>query len=235
MTMGRRGIGSALIGLAAGVKLWPILLWPLVMRTAGRTGVMGWMTCAVVAGGIAMASVAPIVAAGLGPDAGLVAYAETWTRNSALHPLLFETMTALIRAAGLIQVMDPERTARVLLALAGATLALAFAGRAVPGRLEPGPLLLLAFVILALAPAQYPWYGAAILPLAALAGAWRTAGATAVVSTVYYLRFVLDEEGSLLTTLVWVEHLTLWTALALDLRRSRQADVVLPQGATHVG
>lgn len=221
LAMGVRkpGVGSALIGLAAGVKLWPILLWPLMMRIVGPNGPVRWGVCAVFAGGIFVLSIAPILAAGLGPDAGLVAYAETWTRNSAVHPLLFDGATALIRGAGLIQDMDPERVVRMLLGLAGATIALVLAARAEPGRLDAGRLLLLAALILALAPAQYPWYGAAILPLAALAGAWRIASAAAVVSAIYYLRFVLDEEGALLRGLVWVEHLTLWTALALDLRR----------------
>jgi len=220
MTFQRRLIGSALIGLAAGVKLWPILLWPLVVRASRPTGLIAFLSGGAIAGALFVLSIAPVVAAGLGSDAGLVAYAEHWTRNSAVHPLLFDGMTALVRALGLIQSMDPDRTVRVLLGLTGTGLALVLAARAEPGRLDPGSLLLLAFVILALSPAQYPWYGAAILPLAALAGAWRTAGAAAVVSAVYYLRFVLDEEGTLLRTLIWVEHLTLWAALATDLRRS---------------
>ncbi len=233
MTTRRSAVGSALIGLAAGVKLWPILLWPLTIRIAGRLGSTRWVLGAGVAGGIALLSVTPIVAAGLGSDAGLVAYAETWTRNSAVHPVLFNAATAIVRAAGLIQVMDPERTVRVLLGLTGALLAVVFAARVTPGRLQPGPLLLLAFLILALGPAQYPWYGAALLPLAALAGAWRTAAAAAVVSCVYYLRFVLDETGALLTTLVWIEHLTLWGALYLDLRRPPALADDRPDGVTH--
>ena len=219
MTSRKRAIGSALIGLAAGVKLWPILLWPLAMRIAGPTGFVRVGLYAAVAGAIAVLSIAPMVATGLSPDAGLVAYAETWTRNSALHPLLFDGATELARSAGLIQVLDPERAVRVLLGLTGVVVALVLARQVRPGMLDAPRLLLLAALILALSPAQYPWYGAALLPLAALAGAWRTAAAAAVVSAIYYLRFVLDEGGVWLTSLIWIEHLTLWGALALDLRR----------------
>lgn len=232
MTTRRSAIGSALIGLAAGVKLWPILLWPLAIRMAGRIGPARWILGAGLAGGIALASVAPIVLAGLGSDAGLVAYAETWTRNSAVHPVLFDVATAIVRAAGLIQVMDPQRTVRVLLGMTGAIVALLLAVRAEPGRLNASRLLLLACLILALSPAQYPWYGAALLPLAALAGAWRTAGMAAVVSAIYYLRFVLDEAGAVLTALVWVEHIALWGALFLDLRQPRVHADDLYRGTT---
>lgn len=231
MTAGRSGVGSVLIGLAAGVKLWPILLWPLALRVAGRVGKLKVVTGAAVAGGIAILSVAPIVSAGLGSDAGFVAYADTWTRNSAVHPLLFAAATSLFRAMDLIRVMDPERTVRVLLGVAGTVLAVTLAARAVPGRLNAGLLLLLAAGILALSPAQYPWYGAAILSLAAIAGAWRTASTAAVVLAVYYLRFVLDETGVLLTTLVWIQHLALWGALILDLRQ-RRPEAEAPQEIT---
>ncbi len=235
MTAGRRAIGSVLIGLAAGVKLWPLLLWPLLMRAAGPSRPEVFLMAGSIAGGVFVLSMAPLIAAGLTPDAGLVAYAEGWVRNSALHPPLFEMAERLVRAAGLITRMDPERTVRVALALGGAGIAVCMASIAPRGRLEPRLSLILAAVILTLSPTQYPWYWAAILPLAALAGAWRTAAAMGMVLCVYHLGFLLDRESGLLSGLIWIEYLTLWGALVLDCRRRLCLPEAVPIGTIHAG
>ena len=70
------------LGLAAGVKLWPILLAPLLARALGS----GWRRLASFAlalGGTTLALCAPLLVASLGADAGLVAYASGWSVNNA--------------------------------------------------------------------------------------------------------------------------------------------------------
>jgi len=236
MAASRRGLGSLLIGLAAGVKLWPILLWPLLIKAAGPVRPGGFLLWGGIAGGVAGLSIVPLVLSGLTPDAGLVAYAEGWIRNSALHPVLFWISETTVRSAGLISRMDPERTVRVLLALTGGVVAVVMAIRAPRGRFEPNGLLVLSAVILTLSPAQYPWYWAAILPVVAMAGAWRTAATTAIVFVVYHLGFILDPEAPLLRSLIWVEHLALWSAVWLDVRRPVTAiDRSSSESPVHVG
>lgn len=222
----RPGLMGACIGLAAGVKLWPILLWPLLARFAAR----GRPGSALRSGGIAAAilalSLAPLVLAGLDRQAGLVAFADGWVRNSAWHPLFFSAVEEAVRAAGWLQFMDPNLLARAGLAGAGigAAAALALSG----GRLDPAQLLgrafLLSALIILLSPAQFPWYWASTLPLAVLAHRPLWAFAMALAMPAYYLRFTLDADAIAASALAWGQHGLLWTALIWPMAAKRRSE-----------
>ena len=113
------------IGLAGGVKLWPILLWPLLARYAARGRLAPALISAVIAGGLVMLSLAPLLLSGLDDQAGLAAFADGWVRNRAWHPVFFTAVEDALRAMGALQAIDPNRLARALLALAGILAALA--------------------------------------------------------------------------------------------------------------
>lgn len=179
--VGRGALAGGLLGLAAGVKLWPLLLAPLIAR---------WLPAhararAAIAFGLAAGvTLAPLLATITGPDAGLAAYAKGWLVNNA--PL------AWAQAA-----FGPEigQALRPLLGLCGAAVALAVARQA-PG--EPEALLRGALVVAAatfyLSPAQYPWYAVWFLPFAAALGC-RALLLPAVLLPTYYAFFALHDLG----------------------------------------
>ena len=75
------------LGLAAGIKVWPVLLAPLIWRQLwGRW----WQIAGCAVGLAAMLSVwaAPVLVAGLDETSGFVAYVDRWQTNSALFPAL---------------------------------------------------------------------------------------------------------------------------------------------------
>lgn len=207
-------VGAA-IGLAAGVKLWPILLWPLLARYAARGRVAPALASAMIAGTILALSLAPLLLGGLDDQAGLAAFADGWVRNSAWHPVFFTAVEDALRATGALQAIDPNRLARALLGLAGILAALA----APLGSKEMARerLLFRAYAlsagILLLSPTQFPWYWATSLPLAVLIQARWWAGALALAMPAYYLRFALDGDGFAALALAWGQHLLLWGVL----------------------
>ncbi len=174
-----RGRGMAvgvLLGLAAGVKLWPLLLAPLLGRWLPRGARLG----ALIAFGVTMLLVlAPLLATIAAPDAGLNAYARFWSVNNA--PMAWAE-AFLGEEAGVIL--------RPALGLMGAAIALAVAwptpadGRA----LLRGVLLVGAFTFY-LSPAQFPWYAVWFLPFAAALGC-RALLLPAMLLPLYYLFFV---------------------------------------------
>jgi hypothetical protein len=178
---GRGALAGGLLGLAAGVKLWPLLLVPLLARWLP---VRAWVPAAIAFALAAGVTLAPLLATAAAPDAGLAAYAQGWLVNNA--PL------AWVQAAfgpGIGGVLRP------VLALAGAAVALAVA-REAPG--EPAALLRGALIVAAatfyLSPAQYPWYAVWFLPFAAALGC-RALLLPAVLLPFYYAFFPLHALG----------------------------------------
>ena len=179
--------GGAL-GLAVGVKLWPILLAPLLARALGPDR-RRLARFALALGGTSLVLCAPLLAASLGTDAGLVAYATGWSINNA--PYAWASLGfhfVLGSEAG-------ERALRLLVILAAAGASLALATRRPDG---PGDMLrraaMIAWLLFYLSPAQFPWYAAWFLPLAAASAAWVPAMAT-IGLPVYYLFFPLAAAG----------------------------------------
>ncbi len=155
-------VATAALGIAFGIKFWPVLLLPLIWRPL----LSDWrrLGLAVIVF-IPFAGVAlwPQMAAGLDREAGLVAYASSWSRNSALTPAL-AAMTQWI-------VGDPYAAlvSRGLIAVVLATVVIGLAWRPIASlddltrraTFTVGALLLLS-------PAQYPWYSIWLAPLLAL-------------------------------------------------------------------
>ncbi len=173
-----RGKGIAvgvLLGLAAGVKLWPVLLAPLLGRWLPRSA---WLGALIAFGATTLLVLAPLLATIAAPDAGLNAYARFWSVNNA--PMAW---------AEAILGEDAGAILRPLLGLAGAAIALAMAWRAPTDAmgLLPG-VLVIAAATFYLSPAQFPWYAVWFLPFAAVLGC-RALLLPAVLLPLYYLFF----------------------------------------------
>lgn len=175
---GRGVLAGGLLGLAAGVKVWPLLLAPLLARWLPPNT---RLSAAIAFGLASVVTLAPLMATIAAPDAGLAAYATGWVANNA--PLSWA------RAA-----FGPDigTVLRPMLGLAGAAVALAVAVRS-PG--EPVALLRAVLIVAAttfyLSPAQYPWYAVWFLPFAAALGC-RALLLPAVLLPLYYTFFAFQ-------------------------------------------
>jgi hypothetical protein len=189
LLLARRGscvAAGAALGFAVGVKLWPVLLAPLVMRALwpSRAAVAGF---AAALGVVILALCGPLMLASLGPNAGLAAYAQGWSNNNAPFAWVsYAFYLAFGEGTG-------ERLLRAGVAALSAAAALAIAIRPVDDlRALVGRAALLAALLFYLSPAQFPWYAAWFLPLAAAAGSLPLLAASAGLP-IYYLFFPLAE------------------------------------------
>ena len=176
LTLRGKGIAvGVLLGLAAGVKLWPVLLAPLFGRWLPRSA---WLGALIAFGTTTLLVLAPLLATIAAPDAGLNAYARFWSVNNA--PMAW---------AEAILGKDSGTILRPLLGLVGAAIALAMAWRAPTdgGALLRG-VLVIAAATFYLSPAQFPWYAVWFLPFAA-GLVCRALLLPAVLLPLYYLFF----------------------------------------------
>jgi alpha-1,6-mannosyltransferase len=182
------GLAGCALGLAIGVKLWPVLLAPLLARALGGDR-RRLASFSLALGGTTLVLCAPLLRASLDSDAGLVAYATGWSVNNAPYAWASLCLRGILgQAAG-------EGALRLLVALAAAGASLAIAARR-PGAL--GDLVFRAATIATflfyLSPAQFPWYAAWFLPLAAASAGWVPATAT-IGLPAYFLFFPLAAAG----------------------------------------
>jgi alpha-1,6-mannosyltransferase len=206
------------LGFAAGVKLWPVLLAPLIMRALwpNRRALAGF---ALALGAALLVLCGPLLRASLSANAGLTAYAGGWSVNNAPYAWLSHLFFHLLGAG------TGERLLRVLVMIAAAGAGLIVARRRPEGMqalIERAAAL--AAILFYLSPAQFPWYAAWFLPLAAAGGSWPLAAA-ALGLPVYYLFFPLALAGlrDIHSYGLAFLHLVPVVVVALLLRRSAAA------------
>ena len=210
-------LATAAVGIAFGIKFWPALLLPLIWRPL----VSDWRQLAMaslVFVAFSVIALWPQVAAGLDQGAGLVAYAGTWSRNSALYPAL-ETLIGW----GVGSAHAPL-VARVLIGAALVATAVGLAWQPIGSQGDlVGRATLLVGALFLLIPAQYPWYSVWFAPLLAIHPI-RGLLLLPAVLPLYELFFYFaarEMPDAFSGLIVWVIWIPVWIMLALDWRRDR--------------
>jgi alpha-1,6-mannosyltransferase len=219
----RHAAAVAVLGLAIGTKLWPVMLLPLVLRPmVGQPWRL--ITALMVLILTAVAFALPIYVGGLDRTSGFISFATHWTTNSALFPFLEWIAGGLLGQAGTGSPV-PGLIVRAISALAVLWVAIWIARPAIQGPADLiGRAYAIVTVLLLLSPAQFPWYVLWVLPLAVLQPgfAWHVAAA---LMPLYYSAFHFRAVGSyplFETYVVWVLWLPIWGALAVDWWRLRR-------------
>lgn len=180
--------GTALV-MAVAIKIWPLLLAPILFRhlrrSLPRIGALAiWI------GGLSAIALIPLISH-TGSDSGLGAYSTGWTNSSFVFPLL--------RSGLDVMTLNGDALARLTVAGLLIGLSLWFGlcsdlGEDNGRSSAPFHLLLLSAALLWLSPTGYPWYLIWVLMFIPFVPRfWALAlfpGAAA-----YYLRFWLGEAG----------------------------------------
>jgi hypothetical protein len=213
---GAAATAGVLLAFAVGVKLWPALLAPLLARVLWPSR-PATLRFGIALGVVTLALCAPLMLASFAPRAGLTAYATTWSNNNAPYAWVSYGFYLLFGEG------RGELLLRAGVAALSAAVAIAMA-------LRPAATMqdviwratIVAAVVFYLAPAQFPWYAAWFLPLAAAAGSLPLSAA-AVGLPIYFLFFPLAEVGMMSFHIHWVAflHLVPVVAAALLVRRMR--------------
>ena len=173
------------LSCAAAVKLWPLILAPILFRHWRRQPVF----YIIIAAFIALSSLVlnlPLLLS-IGEQSGLSAYAQQWQRSSFLFPLMTEFISHIAT--------EPARIARIFVALSltGLSLYMGFL-RPIKDKTLPLACLILTAVLLFLSPTGYPWYlywFFIFIPFIPSYGL----GLLSVLVGLYYVRYALGERN----------------------------------------
>lgn len=212
---------AVLLALATGVKLWPVLLAPLLLAPWLRRSHRRLLVPLVY---VALAGVLLLpMALRLWAHSGVVSFAGRWEMNDAL----FASLSWLLSLPGALGDAGPA-VLRVALAAGLVVVAgvLAWRDSLSPSALTRGALVVTAALLLA-SPAQFPWYFIWAVPLLALVPFAPLLALTAVLP-LYYLRFHFEAVGDVASFdngVVFLEWVPIWGWLLLALLRRRRLDV----------
>lgn len=228
-------LATTALGFAAGVKFWPILLAPLIWRASSddwRT--VGW--AAVLFSSLILLWLAPMAMAGLDENAGLVAYVEHWKTNSALFPLLEQTMETVLQWGDLPNI-PPTIAAKAMIGAVLVSLAAVLAWHPVADlHALVGRSTFIVAALLLLSPAQYPWYTTWLAPFLVFRP-YRAFLVLIATIPLYYasFHFASREIPEVFSTyVVWVIWAPVWAMLGWDLAVARRKGR-LPFSLSHEG
>lgn len=196
---------TAMLTLAAGFKLWPLLLIPFCIRpllSKPRELVMAITTMLV----IGLIVIAPLFYFALGENSGLLSYSQSWLRNSALFPFLDSVLSSM------------ALNSRLLIALCLGGFAL-FLNRQ---PLENADEILAAIcwlvaTLFLLSPTQFPWYTIWFAPLLCFYPQPALLLLVALMP-IYYLRFYFVAVGNTEffdNFVIWFQYLPVYGLLLL--------------------
>jgi len=174
------------LSIAAGIKFWPLVLAPILFRSARKRPAILISAAAVLSLATAL-FISPMLLS-LNPEhSGLFAYANTWLRNSFLFPLLSYCFNILTE--------DGDLWSRLFVAISVGTASLYFGFLAKNNADRQASALLTVIALLFfLSPTGYPWYANWLflfLPFAPSLGI----GALALTLPLYYTRYALQAAG----------------------------------------
>jgi len=213
---GKRVLASFCLALAAGVKIWPVLLLPTVVRPLVARPRK--LLAALAAFAAAFSGTAWWMYTQSGGDTGLTAYVAGWKMNDAL----FLALDWIV--AHLLELLDFEWSrsggvSRALVIVAALWVAL-WLNRRAAGDADAlcTRFLLLAAAVFLLSPAQFPWYYTWLVPFLVLTPSPALMLLTFLLP-LYYSRFYLDFRGQSQLFdygIVWLEYLPVWLMLACE-------------------
>lgn len=172
---------SAALSIAVGIKFWPALLFPVLMRSQlhNPKKLVGLVATAVI---LCAAFLAPQIPNGLDPNSGLITYSQSWQTNS----FAFSQLERLFNTLG---AADADLIVRLLVFLSVSGCALVVA---IPRPNHPqdimSRMLLATAALFFLSPTQYPWYFLWLLPFLVFLPVWPLL-AMSVTLPLYFLRY----------------------------------------------
>lgn len=215
-------VGAAVLGLAAGTKIWPVILLPLVLRpllSSPRRLVLALLAFAVVVG-----VQIPMVlgAARLADESGFVAYGREWEMNDAFYVIVEWLIRAVASGASNEAVHMAGRLAVGVLLVAFIAW---FSWR--PASDERDFFTRALYIVAAaflLGPTQFPWYYIWMVPLLAVRPRVSLLLLSALLP-IYYMRFYFvarDNVDVFDYGLVWLEFVPVWCLLLWEVLKARR-------------
>ncbi|MFQ5583017.1 MAG: glycosyltransferase 87 family protein [Calditrichia bacterium] len=230
----RAFLSVSLLALAMGVKLWPILLLPLLLRPFFPQ----WkkiLSAFLLFGGVCGVIFLPQILTGLDRSSGLFAYTKSWENNDSFFVLLgwlwqiilpvfkihpgYAQLAARLTTAGIMGILIIFLTLRTKADL--------------PSLLKNCLIVISALFLIS--PTQFPWYFVWLLPFLTIVPNMPLLLFTLLLP-LYYLNFYFEQKG-LITVfnngIVWLEFVPVWLLLLWQwIKSHRDCSIILKPAET---
>ena len=213
-------IGSLV--LAAGVKLWPVFLFPLLLKKNYKT-VLNLIKPAFVFSIFMALIFFPVITATIDSSSGFVAYSKSWENNSSLFRIFLYSGEQILNYMN-IHPGHAQRYARLFVAFLTVVWVLYQAmkyDRTLFDLFRRS--LFIVAVIFLVGPTQFPWYYTWMLPFLVVVPRFSLLFLTAMLP-LYYLRYYLEPLGKLdhfNNYVVWIEFVPIWALLIIEMVRKK--------------
>ena len=217
---GSKRICVLILSLAAGVKLWPALLFGLFIKPfrEKRETVLRILifTAAL------LVIFLPLIVLRAEPNSGVLTYGKSWQNNSPLFSVILYLWEAVFSAFEVHRghAQKYSRIAVVLILLLWNFYVLFAKGSL---GIYRKALLIVGGAFL-LSPAQFPWYYTWLLPFLCMAPSWGFLSLTALLP-LYYLQYYLSSSAGqaelFRNVVVWIEFAPVWVLLVWEWKAFR--------------
>ena len=205
--------------MAVGIKLWPIVLAPIILRRFLRKPKALIAALFLFVALIGIQALALASSFGMGDASGLLAYGERWEMNDAL----FMVIRWCAQQFPGISTYDELATRLAVVALVGFVVLLnTYKEKQTPGERYAGALWVMTALFM-LSPTQFPWYYTWVLPFLVFTPRPSLLLLTALLP-LYYLRFYFKEINNVEAFdngIVWLEFAPVWCMLIIEKYYSR--------------
>ena len=220
---------SGILGLAVGVKFWPALLLPVVLRNHWREP-KRLIPAVILFAGLSIVMFLPFYLTHFDSGSGLRAYASYWEMNDTLFMLILWTVKFILGTNG-HGVGNAQITARIVTAgiLFMWILWIVKRDDQDPHETVRRFVLIIAALFL-LNPTQFPWYALWMLPFLAVCPRASLLILTALLP-LYYLRFYFSARGMAEIFdkgIVWLEFGPVWLLLVWEWYNGRRGAGTMP-------
>jgi len=222
----RHLFAAGALGLAVGVKFWPVVLLPVVLRPLLRKPKY-LVSAALIFGCISIGVLLPFLLSGLGLGSGFVAYQRSWEMNDALFMVILwvaQHMQELLNT----HAFSAQRLARALVAAILCVWTFWVVRKADDDPLETSRrFLLVVAALFLLSPTQFPWYSLWLLPFLTIHARTSLLLLTPLLS-LYYLRPYFSARGMAGihdNGIVWLEFVPVWILLVWEYFKRRRSSL----------
>ncbi|HDY88659.1 MAG TPA: DUF2029 domain-containing protein [bacterium] len=214
---GRYSLAAVVLALAVGVKVWPVILLPIMLRPIIRNP-RQLLSPVILFSSTVLLLFLPIYTAGIGHSSGFNAYSRLWEMNDTFFMLLLWMVRFCLRNSESAQLVT---RAIVMIILTGWIAWTALRDTKDHTDILKKPLMVVAALFL-LSPTQFPWYYIWIIPFLTIIPQTSLLLLT-ILLPLYYLRFYFNARGMVNIFdygIVWIEFVPVWLLLIWEWYRS---------------
>lgn len=223
LAVNSRYIGSILsLAGGIGVKLWPTLLVPLVLRPIISNPRRLLRAAALLILSLGVLFI-PLYLSLPDQSSGLIAYGTRWENNDSVFRILIFFSESILGILG-YETYQKYTLARVFAAAMILLWIFAMTYRRPAGdEFFKRSLFIIAFVFL-VSPTEFPWYYTWLLPFLALEPRFSLLALTALLP-LYYLRYYFEPRGMpgvFTNFIIWLEFVPVWVLLFIEWKFGRR-------------